>query len=255
MLTAITRQVAPTLGACQLEFLERRPIDIAIATRQHLTYEQCLREAGARVITLPADPDFPDGVFVEDPAIVLDEIAILTRMGASSRRGEDESIGIALAPFRKCVRILEPGTIEGGDVMLVGRTFFVGLSRRTNAEGIRQLACIVEKLGYLVTTVEVSGCLHLKSACSPLGDSTILANRQWIRSEAFDGLRVIDVAPEEPLAGNVLRIGETVLNAASFPRTAEVLRRLGFPVRLVDISELQKAESALTCSSLIFETR
>ena len=255
MLTAITREVSPTLGDCQLEFLKREPIDIAKAIRQHHAYEQCLRDAGARVNTLPSDPEFPDGVFVEDPAIVLDEIAILTRMGAPSRRGEGESIAAALAPFRECARIVEPGTIEGGDVMLVGRTLFVGLSRRTNAEGIRQLAAIAGHLGYGVVPVEVSGCLHLKSACSPLGDSAILVNRQWIRSEAFADLRVVDVAPEEPSAANVLRVGDTVLSAASFPQTAEILRRLGFPVRVVDISELQKAESALTCSSLIFETR
>lgn len=254
MLTAITREVAPTLGDCQLEFLERRPIDIAKAIAQHHSYEECLRAAGAQVITLAADPEFPDGVFVEDPAIVLDEIAILTRMGTPSRRGEGESIASALAPFRECVRIVEPATIEGGDVMLVGRTLFVGRSRRTNADGVSQLAVIVKPHRYNVVVVEVSGCLHLKSACSPLGDCVILANREWLRADAFRDLHIIDVPPEEPSAANVLRIGDTVLNAASFPRTAEMLQRLGFPIRLLDISELQKAESALTCSSLVFES-
>ena len=253
MLTAITRDVASTLGACELEYLERLPIDILKAMEQHRCYQQCLREAGARVLTLPADSRFPDGVFVEDPAIVLDPIAIITRMGAASRRGESRSIADALAPFRKLAWIAEPATIEGGDVMRIGKTLFAGRSRRTNIQGIEQLAAIVAPLGYLVVPVEVAGCLHLKSACSPLDDSAILANRDWIQAGVFDGLRVIDVSPQEPSAANVLRIGDTVLNAASFPRTAEILERCGFPVRLIDISELQKAESALTCSSLIFE--
>lgn len=253
MLTAITRDVAPTLGACELEYLERQPIDMAKAIDQHHCYQQLLREAGVRVITLPADPQFPDGVFVEDPAIVLDEIAILTRMGALSRRGESKSIADALAPFRKLLSIVEPATLEGGDVMRLGKTLFVGRSRRTNDQGIEQLAAIVQPFGYRVAPVEVAGCLHLKSACSAVSDDVILANRQWIRAESFNGFRVIDVSPEEPSSANVLPIGDTILNAASFPRTAEILDRSGFPVRMIDISELQKAESALTCSSLIFK--
>jgi len=253
MLTALTRDVAPTLGACELEYLERRPIDIAKAADQHRHYEQCLREAGARVITLAADPEFPDGVFVEDPAIVLDEIAILTRMGAASRRGESRSIAEALAPFRKLVSIAEPATLEGGDVMRIGKTLFVGRSRRTNVHGIGQLAAFVAPFGYRVVPVEVHGCLHLKSASTPVDDAVIVANRRWIQAEVFDGLQVIDVPPEEPSAANVLRIGDAILNAASFPQTANKLEHYGFSVRLIDISELQKAESALTCSSLIFK--
>jgi dimethylargininase len=253
MSTAITRDVASTLGDCQLEFLERRPIDILKAMEQHRRYQQCLREAGAIVLTLPADPQFPDGVFVEDPAIVLDQIAIITRMGAPSRRGESLSIAEALAPFRELAWIAEPATLEGGDVMRVGKTLFVGRSRRSNAQGIEQLAAIVEPFDYRVVPLEVTGCLHLKSACSPLDDSAILANRDWLQAGAFDGFRVLDVPPEEPSAANVLRIGATVLNAASFPGTAEMLTRSGFAVRIIDISELQKAESALTCSSLIFD--
>jgi dimethylargininase len=252
MLTAITRQVSPTLAACELEYLERQPIDIPKAIDQHRAYEQCLREAGACIVTLPADPQFPDGVFVEDPAIVLDEIAIITRMGAGSRRGEAQSIAEALAPFRELAWITEPATIEGGDVMRVAKTLFVGHSRRTNPQGIEQFSNIVKQFGYRVIPVEVTGCLHLKSACSPLSDSAILANRAWIQSAEFGTLQVIDVSPEEPSAANVLRIAHTTLNAASFPRTAEILNRAGHRVTLLDISELQKAEAALTCSSLIF---
>lgn len=254
MLTAITRRVPATLGECELEYLAREPIDIARAIEQHRAYENFLREAGLRVVTLAADPQFPDGVFVEDPAIVLEEIAILARMGAESRRGEAPSIGKALAPFRELKRIEAPATVEGGDVMRLGKTLYVGRSRRTNDAGIAQLQMIAGPFGYRVVPVAVTGCLHLKSASTPLDEETVLAHRPWIDSAAFGTLRVIDVPAEEPSAANVLRLPGTILVAASFPRTAEMLARAGYRVRAIDISELQKAESALTCSSLIFET-
>lgn len=252
MLIGITQEVPSSFGACELEYQQRQPIDVEEAAEQHRCYQQFLREAGARVIVLPADPRFPDSVFVEDPAVVLDEIAIMTRMGALSRRGEGQAIAEALAQFRKVTRITEPATVEGGDVMRVGKTLFVGHSRRTNNQGIEQIAAIAMPFGYRVVAVQVAQCLHLKSACSPLDDSTILANRAWLPENPFAGFQMIEVPPEEPAAANVLRIGDTVLNAASFPRTAEMLHRLGFNVRTIDISELQKAESALTCSSLVF---
>jgi dimethylargininase len=251
MLTAVTRAVSPNLALCELEFLERQPIDAVQAAAQHRQYETCLESLGVRVIALPAEPDLPDSVFVEDPAIVLDEFAVICRTGAESRRGEADSLAQALAPFRGLKRITAPATIEGGDVMLVGKTLYVGVSRRTNREGIRQLAEIVEPCGYRVEPVQVLGSLHLKSACCCLGQDLVLANREWI--EPLPGVRVLDVPAQEPWAANVLRIGETVLMPASFPCTRDVLERSGFRVVTVDISELQKAEAGVTCSSLIFE--
>jgi dimethylargininase len=250
MLTALTRAVSPHLNACELEYLARQPIDLEKASEQHRQYEICLRELGARVIRLDAG-DFPDGVFVEDPAIILDRTAVMCRMGAESRRQESISIAEALKPFCELKWIREPGTLEGGDVMRAGKTFYVGISNRSNREGAAQLADLT---GYRVVPVQVKGCLHLKSACSYLGSRTVLANRTWIEPGTLDEFTILDVPAAEPAAANVLRIGETLLIPASFPETAALLERSGYRVRQIDISELQKAEAAVTCSSLIFES-
>ena len=246
MPVAVTRGVSERFSSCELSFLERERMDVELAREQHRRYERCLESLGLRVISLPAERDLPDCVFVEDPAIVLHEAAIICRTGAESRRGEADAIARALAPYRELKRIVEPGTIEGGDVMLIGKTLYVGLSRRTNREGIGQLSQLVGPLGYRVTAVEVTGSLHLKSACCWLGDR-MLVNREWIGAIDLPGL---DVA--EPAGANVLRVGETIVMPSSFPSTRELLERWGYRVMTVDISELQKAEAGVTCSSLIF---
>jgi dimethylargininase len=253
MLTAITRKPSPALAKCELEFLSRMEIDVVKAGEQHRLYEACLAELGARVISLDAEEQFPDSMFVEDPALVLDEIAIMTRPGAASRRGEGESLARALQPFRELKWIAEPGTLEGGDVMRVGRTLYVGASRRTNAEGIEQLVQIAEPLGYLIVPVPVTGCLHLKSACCYAGDGRVLANRNWFDASALRGVRILDVPSDEPSGANILRVGETVLVPVQFPKTRALLEAEGFRVRSLDISEALKAEAALTCSSLLFD--
>jgi dimethylargininase len=249
MLTAITRAVSPAISECELTFLDRAPIDYERAAEQHRAYEECLRLLGAHVISLPALPDLPDSVFVEDPAVVLDEIAVIARPGAASRRPEAEGIAAALAPLRPLARIEAPGTLEGGDVIRAGRNLYVGLSQRTNAEGIAQLAAIAKPHGYSVTAVEVRACLHLKSGACYLGRGTMLANRGWIDAAAFAGYRLLDVAEE--WAADVLAIGDVVLMPAGFPKTAAVLEAAGFGVRTIDVSELQKAEAGVTCMSLI----
>jgi dimethylargininase len=251
MLRALTREVSPAIANCELEFLDRQPIDLVLASEQHRQYQACLAELGVLIEILPAAADLPDGVFVEDPAIVLDEIAVITRMGALSRRGEGETLARALEKYRELRYIVEPGTLEGGDVMRVGKTLYAGYSRRTNVAGIQQLAGMLHPLGYFVVPVEVRGCLHLKSACCYLGDDTVLANRAWMDPDALCGLKILDV--EEPRGANALRIGETVLMPAAFPRTCELLERSGFQVRTVDNSELLKAEAGVTCTSLIFD--
>jgi dimethylargininase len=254
MLTAITRAVGEELNACELSRLERRRIDVEKAARQHRNYEQCLADLGASVISLPAEPGLPDAVFVEDPAIVLDEVAVITRMGAASRRREAESLAAALSQYRPLHRIGSPGTLEGGDVMRVGRQLFVGVSDRTNPEGVRQLDVAVRPFGYEVQPVPVSGCMHLKTGCCYLGDGAILANRSWVTTDLVAGIRVLDVAPAEPWAANVLAIGGRILMPDSFPETRAILGRAGFDVRTVDISELLKAEAGATCMSLVFES-
>lgn len=254
MLTALTRGVSPNLESCELEFFERTPIDIARAVQQHQAYENALANLDARVVSLPANPQFPDGMFVEDPAIVLDEIAILCRMGSEVRRQEAASIADALSAFRNLKWMSAPATLEGGDVMRIEKTLYAGVSRRSNREGSTQLAELIGSFGYRVVPVAVTGCLHLKTAVCPLGDYTLLANREWIDAGAFRDFKIIDVPLDEPCAANVLRIGDTVLVPSSFPQTRDILERHGYNVQAIDISELQKAEAGLTCSSLIFET-
>ena len=233
--------------------MARQPIDLAKACEQHRGYERLLEKLGARLISLPAEAMLPDSMFVEDPAVVLDELAVILPLGTPTRRAEAASLAQALSPFRKLEYVKSPGMLEGGDVLRIGRQLFVGLSRRTNKEGIRQLKAILEPRGYEVVGVPVRGCLHLKSAVTYLGRNTLLANREWFDVRAFDGYDFVDVAAEEAHAGNALALGDTVIFPASFPRTRARLEERGFCVTPLDISELQKAESGLTCSSLLFE--
>ncbi len=253
MLTAITRAVSPGIVNCELTFVARQPIDLAKAEEQHRAYQALLEKFGARVVSLRPEPALPDSMFVEDPAIVLDELAIVFPLGTEKRRPEAASIAQALAKFRKLARVELPGQVEGGDLLRMERRLFAGLSSRTNAEGIRQLASILAPYSYQVVSVAVSGCLHLKSAVTYVGRNTLLANRAWFDTKPFAGFEWIDVAAEEPHAANALAIAGTVIFPASFPRTRARLEAHGFHVTPLDISELQKAESGLTCSSLVFE--
>jgi dimethylargininase len=254
LLTAITRAVSPAINQCELSHLPRQPIDFSLATEQHRQYEECLRDLGVTVVSLPADPEGPDSMFVEDPAVVVEQVAVMTRMGAESRRKESESLAAVLARYRPLHWLREPATLEGGDVLRIGKTLYVGLSARTNREGISQLQEELRPFGYSVQPVEVRGCLHLKSACTSLGGRAVLANREWIDTAPFRSLPIIDVPPREPRAANVLAIGDRVVVAASFPETADLLRQLDWKVRTLDISELMKAEAGLTCSSILLET-
>jgi dimethylargininase len=255
MVTAITRAVSLAINQCEIGFIERQEIDLDKANKQHRQYEALLAELGAKVVSLPGEPDYPDSVFVEDPAVVVDEVAIMTRMGAASRRGESESLAPALSIYRPLRWLREPATLEGGDVMRIGRTLYVGVSHRTNRAGIEQLTNELGALGYSVTPVAVRGALHLKSACCSLGDGAILANRAWLDLEPLAQFRVVDVAPGEERAANVLFVGGSVIVPASFPRTAEILARAELRVRTLDLSELMKAEAGVTCCSLIFEEK
>jgi dimethylargininase len=253
MLTAITRGVSPAIVNCELTFVARAPIDLAKALEQHRAYEQVLEKFGAKVISLPAEPALADSMFVEDPAMVLDELALIFPLGTESRRAEAASLAKVLSRFRELKYVQLPGTAEGGDILRVGRQLFVGLSKRTNEEGIRQSQSIVGEYGYTVTAVPVSGCLHLKSAVTFLGRNTLLANRKWFNAPCMAGFEWIDVAPEEPHAANALAFGDTVILPTSFPLSRTRIEARGFRVLPLDISELQKAESGLTCSSLLFD--
>ena len=253
MLTAITRSVSPSLARCELSFIARQPVDPSKAQAQHHAYEQLLSDLGARVVSLPAEPDLPDSMFVEDPALVLDELAVIFPLGAESRRAEASSIAATLQLFRELRHVTLPGTVEGGDILRLGSKLFVGLTARSNAEGIQQLTALVAPHGYQVIGVPVTGCLHLKSAVTALDEHTLLANRGWFDTSCFPGFDWVDVDPAEPHAANALALTGTVIFPASFPSTRQRIEARGFQVTALDISELQKAESGLTCSSLIFE--
>jgi dimethylargininase len=252
MLTAITRAVSQSINACELTFHLQQPIDVARAANQHRSYEELLKELGVRVISLPEERDLPDAVFVEDAAVVVDEVAIMTRMGAASRRTEIESLARALSQYRPIKYMESPATLDGGDVMRIDRTLFVGASSRTNAEGIDQLREFLAPYGYEVKAVEMRGCLHLKSGCSYVGRNSILINRSLIDATQLDEFELIDVPATEPNAANALLIDDVVILPASFPETRAMLEDRGFNVRTVDVSELQKAEGGVTCKSLIF---
>jgi dimethylargininase len=254
MWTAVTREPGPDLARCELTHLPRVPIDSGRALAQHRAYRAALREAGARVLVLPADPALPDGVFVEDAAVVLDERAVLTAPRPPARRGEVAAVRAALAPFRPLSRLAPEAFLEGGDVLRVGRTLFVGLSGRTGEAGLRALEGIARPLGYAVAPVRVTGCLHLKSAAGVVDEQTVLLNRDWVEVGPFAGLRLADVPAAEPSGANVLRLPGAVLVSAAYPATADLLRGLGHRVVTVDVSELHKAESGVTCMSLLFAT-
>jgi len=255
VLIAITREVSPRIQDCELTHLQREPIDLDRAQAQHRQYEQCLADLGCEVLRLPAEPDLPDSVFVEDTALVLEELAVIMRPGAASRRPETTSIANALAPYRKLSYLEEPGTIDGGDVLRIGKAIFVGLSHRSNAKGVEQLHEIVKSDGYRVEGVRVHGCLHLKSAVTQVAADTLLIDRACVDPGALPKMKLIEVAPSEPSGANALWVHNSVVYPAAFPITLQKLRKAGLAVRVVDASELAKAEAGVTCCSLIFEEK
>ncbi|HEY69908.1 MAG TPA: dimethylargininase [Anaerolineae bacterium] len=254
MRIAITRPVSPSIVECQLTFQERQPIDFDLANQQHRDYEQCLVALGCKLDRLPAEPDLPDAVFVEDTAVVLGEVAILMRPGAESRRPEVRSVAEKLKTYRRLLRIEPPGTMDGGDVLCVGRQIFVGRSRRTNAAGIAQLQNLVQDYGYCVQAVEIRDCLHLKSAVTQVGRDTLLIDPTRVDPAGFEDFNRIETDPGEHHAANALLVGETVIYPRVHVRTRQRLENYGITIRTVNISELAKAESGVTCSSLVFES-
>lgn len=249
---AIVRNPSAALRRCELTYLARAPIDLARAEAQHAAYVAALRTQSIDVVILPPEPDLADAVFVEDTAVVVEECAVVTRPGAESRRAEVDSVAAALEPFRPLVRMRSPGTLDGGDVLRVGRSLFVGRTARTNDEGIRQLREALVPHGYEVQAVTPDGCLHLKSAVTYVGRETVLVNPHWIDVGLFSRWQCVAVAAEEPSGANALLVGDVVHVAASAPMTRRKLDALGFTTALLDTSEFEKAEAALTCLSLIF---
>ncbi len=248
---AVTREVSCAMSACELTHLERAVIDIDRAREQHDAYERALRDAGCLIERLPEEPELPDSVFVEDTALVLDEVAVITRPGARSRRPETAAIAAALGRYRKLIRIESPGTLDGGDVLRIGRALHVGTSSRSNASGLEQLRALLAPFGYHVRAVPLTGCLHLKSAVTQVADDRLLINSRYVGRGHFPTMQCIEVDESEPLGANAVRVGAEVIHSASHPRTGDILRRQGIRVHTVEMSEMEKAEGGVTCCSLL----
>ena len=252
MRIAITRLVSPSLAGCELSFVPRTDIDVARAQSQHRDYCRALAAAGCSVIALPAEPDKPDAVFVEDTALVFDELAVMTRPGAASRRDEGATVAPVLSRFRTLRELEAPATLDGGDVLRIGKRVFVGQAARTTADAVAQLEALLAPFGYTVRGVPTRDCLHLKSAVTCVAPGTVLVQPDWVDADVFAAYRVIPVDPDEPHAANAVRLGDTVVYPTSFPRTQARLEAAGVEVLGVDVSELQKAEGAVTCCSIVF---
>jgi dimethylargininase len=249
---AFVRELSPLLERCELSYIGRASIDLQRARQQHQGYVNELAARGCELRWLPALPQHADGVFVEDTAVVLPELTVITRPGAASRRAEVDSVAATLAAHTPLVHVRDPGTLEGGDVLRIGRRLYVGISGRTNAAGLEQLAAALAPFGYTVHGVGLRDCLHLKSAATFIPPDTLLVNPEWVDATLFDVRRTVAVA--EPFGANTLTVGGVTLVSADYPATQERLRAAGIATCALGVSELHKAEAALTCMSLIFET-
>ena len=250
---ALTHVPSPRLVDGERTYVARDPIDFSAALREHAGYCALLGECGAQVRTLDVNRELPDSVFIEDTAIVLDEVAVMMSMGAASRRPEPAGIEPVLREYREIERVELPACLDGGDVVTVGRRVLVGASSRSNRAGIESLRDTVGRFGYAVTAVPVTRCLHLKTACTALPDGRLVVNRALIDVEPLMPFGLVDVPPIEPYAADVALVNDHVIVSAEHPRTAELLDGLGFKVRPVNVFEFAKAEGGVTCMSLIFE--
>jgi dimethylargininase len=247
--TALVRRPGPRLAEGLVTHIGRRPVDVGLALRQHAGYVVALESAGRRIRPVAPADDRPDAVFVEDTVVVCDGLAVLTRPGAPARR--DEVVGTEKAVRDlglEIARIEAPGTLDGGDILQVGDTVYVGRSGRTNEDAICQVARLLGAGGRRVVPVAVRGCLHLKTAMTALPDGTLIGVPEWVDTSVLPGLRV---APE-PEGAHVVVLGEDhVLLAASAPRTAERLSAEGYTVTTADISEFEALEGCVTCLSVL----
>jgi dimethylargininase len=248
---AWVREVSPQLARCELSYVAREPIDPSLASAQHRAYVHALQELGCELEWLAPLSDHPDGVFVEDTAVLLPEIAVITRPGVASRRGEVESVATVLARHVPLARLGEPATLEGGDVLLVGRSLYVGASGRSNATGVAQLGAAVAPFGYSVRAVPLTGCLHLKSAATFIPPDILLVNPRWVDPAVFAATVPLAVDADEPYGANTLTVGGVTLVSSAYPRTQQRLEQAGIATRALEVDELHKAEAALTCMSLM----
>ena len=248
---AITRKISPRFNECEVTHIERTPIDLNVARAQHQEYVHALAALGCQVIELPEEPDLPDSVFVEDTAFILPEVAVITRPGADSRKPETESIIRALSSYRPLVHVTEPGTVDGGDVLVLGKNIYIGNSTRSNTDAVHQIQQMLDHYGYTVTAVDMHDCLHLKTALTKVDDKTLLINPNWVDTSHFKGFDWIEVDSAEPFAANCLPVGDGIIFPTAFPKTSNKLEARGYKIQAVNVAELAKAEGAVTCCSLI----
>jgi dimethylargininase len=251
MTIAITRHISPRFNECEITHIDRTPINLDIARAQHQEYIRALADLGCQVIELDEEPDLPDSVFVEDTAFILDEVAVITRPGADSRKPEIDSIIQALTPYLPLIHVTEPATVDGGDVLALGKNIYVGLSTRSNQAALDQLQNALGQYGYKVTGVEMHDCLHLKTALTKVDDRTVLINPNWVDTSHFKDFTWIEVDAEEPFAANCLPVNGKIIYPTSFPKTRAKLESRGYTIQPVSVDELAKAEGAVTCCSLI----
>lgn len=254
---AITRKISRNINMCQLTHINRVPININRAIEQHNTYEKTLKLLGVNVISLPQLDEYPDSVFVEDCAFVVDECAIITRPGAPSRLHEPKYLENTLAKYRKNLKyIVEPGILDGGDILRIGKEIYVGLSNRSNIAAVHQLQSYLEPHNYQVTAIPLSLCLHLKSAATVIGNRTLLVNPKWINKNDFaNDIVFIDVDESENHAANAILLPcDTIVYSTSFPKTSAKLTNYGFNIVHIPTDELSKAEGAISCCSLVFKS-
>ena len=250
---AITRGVSRRIDACQLTHRSREPVNYEKACVQLEQYCELLSNWGVNLLPVAASDSHPDCCFVQDTAVVLDEVCVIASMGADTRLGEVSEVEKLVAPLRKIRHIFLPATLDGGDVVQFGKRLFVGLSTRTNARGIAALAEIVERFGYTVIPVVVTGGLHLTTGCGIVNDETVLLNPRWLDAFAFSGLRQLYVPEDEPWAANTIRVDNNVCLEAGAPQTVDLVQPYAGNIAMLDISEFRKAEGSLSCLSLIFK--
>jgi dimethylargininase len=251
MPTAWLREVPDSYVSAIISGDGRAP-DVDKARAQHDRYQVLLGAAGYELVVLPADEAHPDCVFIEDTAVVLGPVAVITRPGAESRRGEVGPVAEALAGRFELAPIVEPATLDGGDVMLLGDRVFVGRSTRSNDEGISQLSAIADRQGLTVVPVPVRGALHLKSAVLPVGHETVVVTPGTVDEGLLSGVRIVHEARRELHAFSALPLATgDVLVTMSAPETARKLVDLGVSVIPIDVSEIQATDGGLTCMSIL----
>ncbi|HET7145174.1 MAG TPA: arginine deiminase family protein [Anaerolineales bacterium] len=251
MTIAITREVSPRFNECEITHIDRLPIDVDTARCQHSEYVNALVSLGIQVLELPAEINMPDSVFVEDTAFILPEVAVITRPGADSRKPETESIIQALSPYLPLAHVTEPATLDGGDVLVLGKNIYIGISTRSNDASIRQIQALLKNYGYKVTAVQMQDCLHLKTAVTKVDEDTLLINPKWVENIHFKDFNWIEVDSTEPFAANCLPVERAIIYPTAFPITQKKLEQKGFKMVTVNVAELAKAEGAVTCCSLI----